>query len=179
MLSRRIARDIAMGVAGGIVATWATDRAGRLLWKATPIEERQREPETRDGSSAKAAARKVVEHAPCTTSKDNIEVAKTAIHYGLGLTWGTLYPLLRRATRMTPIGAGIATGVALSVVVDETLSPLLEITPPNSAYPASAHARGFLTHAIWGLATAATVETLERFLRRHDNGVRTGSHARH
>lgn len=154
------ALDIATGIAGGLVATWVTDRAGKLLWAATPVEEREREPDEMKESSSKVAARKLVEHCPVPATEENIERTKTTVHYGLGLTWATLYTALRRSTDMRPLTAGMATGIALSLVVDETLCPLLDITPPNDAFPASAHIRGFVTHAIWGLSVAAVAETL-------------------
>lgn len=75
---------------------------------------------------------------------------KSVVHYGLGATWGTLYQALRRSSGMRPVGAGLATGALLSLLVDEALSPGLGITPPSKAYPKSAHVRGFLTHLVYG-----------------------------
>ncbi len=80
--------------------------------------------------------------------------------------WGVSYALLRRQSRIRPLSAGIASGMSLSLLVDETASPLLGITPPNRAYPASAHLRGFIVHLVYGLTIAFTAEGLNRLLAR-------------
>ena len=144
MLFGTIGRDIVIGITAGIIATRVTDPVEKALWRATPASERAREPERLDNSSAKSAARKLVEGAGERPSEDKLRVLKKTIHYGLGLSWGPLYCLLRRGSGMPPAGAGIASGAALSLIVDETLNPLLGITPPSRRFPASAHLRGFL-----------------------------------
>lgn len=165
-------RDLAIGMAAGIVATWITDRAERILWKATPAEERDREPDRQDGSSAESAARKLIENTGGVPCEENLRATKNVIHYGLGATWGTVYFLLRRGAGMRATSAGFASGASLSLGIDETLCPLLGITPPNKAFPASSHVRGFLTHIIWGLATAATAESVQQLVARRSRNLK-------
>lgn len=159
---RETAVDLAAGVIGGIVATQVNDLVEAICWKATPESEKAREPETGNGSSAEAAARMLLECKEDDPPGAQLEIAKKAIHFGLGAAWGPLYCWLRRHTEMTPTMAGITSGTALSLIVDETLNPLLGITPPRNAYPPSAHVRGLVTHVAWGLVCGATAETLRR-----------------
>ncbi len=165
MKMRETTAEIVAGVIGGIVATEVNDFVEQVFWHATPEREKAREPETEDDSSADAAARKLLECVQDEPSEAQREAVKTTIHFGLGAGWGPLYCWLRRNTRMTPTAAGITSGIALSLIVDEALNPLLRITPPPHAYPASSHVRGLVTHAVWGLVCGAVAEPLRRALR--------------
>lgn len=165
MKMRETTAEIAAGVIGGIVATQVNDFVEKVFWHATPEREKAREPETPDGSSADAAARMLLECAEDEPSDAQHKALKKIIHFGLGAGWGPLYCWLRRNTRMSPTAAGIASGVALSLIVDEALNPALRITPPPHAYPASSHVRGLVTHAVWGLVCGAVAEPLRRKLR--------------
>lgn len=160
------AADIVTGVIGGIVATRVTDYVQKKLWQATPDDEKAREPETPDGSSAEAAARKLLEHIEDDAPEPQRRAVRNGLHYGLGAAWGPLYCWLRRHTEMSPAAAGVSSGLALSLVVDEALNSLLRITPPPRAYPASAHVRGLATHITWGLVCGAVAEPLRARWRR-------------
>lgn len=81
-------------------------------------------------------------------------------HYGLGMSWGPVYTLLRRTTRINSVAEGLLTGAAMSLLVDKELTPLLGFSAPNRAYPLVTHIRGFLAHLAYGLAVAAMAEGL-------------------
>ncbi len=162
MGARETAVDLAAGIIGGIVATQVNDFVEHVFLAATPAREKAREPETEDGSSARAAARMLLTLDTDDPPEKRIEALQKGIHFGLGAAWGPVYCWLRRHTPMPPVVAGVASGAALSLIVDETLNPLLGITPPRDAYPKSAHIRGFATHAVWGLVCGATAEFLRR-----------------
>lgn len=159
------AAELTAGIVGGIVATQINDIVEKAFWRATPEQEKAREPETQDDSSADAAARKLLECVHDHPPKQLQKVVKKGIHFGLGAAWGPLYCWLRRHTGMTPYAAGVTSGVALSLIVDEALNPLLRITPPPRAYPASTHVRGIVTHVVWGLICGAVAEPLRGKLR--------------
>ncbi len=82
------------------------------------------------------------------------------MHYGLALSWSPLYVLLRRRARMGPLGAGLATGTAMSLIADEIMTPLAGFSAPNRAYPLVTHLRGFVAHQVFGIVVAATSEAL-------------------
>lgn len=87
-------------------------------------------------------------------------------HYGLAVSWAPTYALLRRHTSFGPVAAGLASGAAMSALVDEGLTPALGFSAPNRAYPAAAHLRGVVAHLAFGLAVAAVTEAGWRVLRR-------------
>lgn len=165
MVVRLMGIDWVAGLAGGYLATKVTDRAQRALWRATPQPEKAREPDLPEGSSAGAAARQLSQQVDAVPTERQLQLTKRGIHYGLGISWGWTYCLLRRYSGMSAPGAGIATGMILSLVVDEALNPALGITARSRTYPVSAHVRGFLTHIVYGLSVAAAAEALHRLGR--------------
>ena len=85
-------------------------------------------------------------------------------HYGLGMGWGPTYTFLRRWTRMGPLKAGLLSGAAMTVIVDEGLTPLMGFSAPNRQYSLAAHLRGIAAHLAFGLGVAATAETLYKII---------------
>ncbi len=165
MRVRETTADILAGVIGGIVATQVNGFVEKAFMDMTPDREKAREPETRDPSSADAAARKLLECVNDQPPESARKALRKGIHFGLGAAWGPLYCWLRRRAGMSPAASGVTAGVALSLIVDETLNSLLRVTPPPNAYPASSHIRGLATHVVWGLVCGAVAEPLRRRLR--------------
>lgn len=157
-----LGQDWGIALIAGYLATRVTDRAQRALWRVTPDCEKAREPATRDQSSAQAAARLLCHWGHIEPTDARLRRLKKVVHYGLGLGWGGVYGWLRRNRRVDPLSAGVITGLSLSLVVDETLNPVLGITPPPQAYPTSSHLRGLATHLVYGLTVAVAAEGLHR-----------------
>lgn len=164
MARKSIYIDIAIGLAAGLIATKVSDQAQRALWKATPESEKAREPDM-EVSSAHAAARLLCEWLGIKPDEREIRLLKTLIHFGLGATWATTYVVFRRYGKLSPSAAASATGASLAVFIDEGINTALGITPPATAYPASAHVRGLATHLVYGAAVAAADEALQRAIR--------------
>ena len=156
--------DAAVGLVAGLAATWATNLAQGPLRRATPDRVKRREARVSPGpSSSQVAARRIAERLGRPLDDRRLRPAAKAVHHGLGMAWGPVYCLLRRRGGMRPLGAGLAAGAALSLVVDEGLTPALGLSAPNRAYPAATHLRGFLAHLVWGAAAALAAEGIYRF----------------
>jgi len=97
-----------------------------------------------------------------------VEQAGLVFHYGLGMSWGAVYTLLRRLTLLPPPVAGLVTGASLSLLIDEGLTPLLGFSAPNRAYPLVTHLRGFVAHLVYGLRVAGVAEDIA-FLGRNSS----------
>ena len=89
-----------------------------------------------------------------------------AFHYGLAFAWAPVYALLRRRSALPPVAAGLVSGAAMSLIVDEGMTPALGFSAPNRAYPLSTHLRGFVAHLAFGLGVAAITEVAWRLTRR-------------
>jgi hypothetical protein len=88
------------------------------------------------------------------------KVATYVFHYGLGMGWGPPYAFLRRRTDLGLVPAGLLTGAAMSLLVDEGMTPLLGFGAPNRDYSLATHLRGFAAHLAFGLGVAATAEAI-------------------
>jgi uncharacterized membrane protein YagU involved in acid resistance len=162
MRSQQLARDIGIGLLAGLVATKVTEYGQQALWSLTPEDIRRQERAVRPGPPYRVAAEKIADLTPAEPSDEQLDRAGMALHYGSGVLWGTVYCLMRRAAGMESLGAGIAAGTSMSVLLDELVTPALGFSAPNEDYPAAAHVRGLLGHLVYGLALAGTAEVLYR-----------------
>lgn len=166
MESRALLLDLAIGLAAGYAATKVTQAIQPVLYRLTPREIQKREESVRPGQPSRIAAKKIAKQMGIAMRGKWLARAASAVHCGTGLAWGPMYGLLRRFSGMRPWWAGLATGAAMSLIVDETLSPALGFSAPNRKYPAATHVRGFTTHLLFGLAIAASAEALTHWFRR-------------
>ncbi len=81
--------------------------------------------------------------------------------YGpLGVVPGALYGALRRRVPLLGAGRGLMYGMLLFVGNDEVMNTELGLAGPYSAYPAAAHLRGLVGHAVLGVATDTGLDIL-------------------
>ncbi len=159
--------DIAVGLFAGLVATQVTNLAQGPLQRMTPDSVGQQERRVRPGaSSSVVAARKVAYRLDDSPSRQKVGLLGKAIHFGIGMAWGPVYGLLRRHGGLGPFGAALASGAAMSLVLDEGVVPALGLSAPNRGYPVFTHARGFLAHLVYGAAAALAAEGLGRLVGR-------------
>ncbi len=157
--------DIAVGLLAGLVATQVTNLAQGPLRRLTPRHVKVWERLARPGaSSSLVAARKVTSRLAPSMSKQQTELLGKVIHNGIGMAWGPVYGLLRRHGSMTPIGAGLATGTSMSLVLDEVVVPFLGLSAPNRDYPILTHVRGFTAHLVYGAVAALMTEGVHRLI---------------
>jgi len=152
--------DLATAWVAGYVGTKAMEPVSMKLYELESEQDRAREDAARPGPPYELAAKKIFGAAGIVLEGKARERASMFMHYGLALSWSPLYVLLRRKARMSPLRAGLATGTAMSLIADEMLTPLAGFSAPNRAYPLVTHLRGFIAHQVFGLAVAATCETL-------------------
>jgi hypothetical protein len=157
--------EAGVGLISGYVGTKVMEPVSMRLYEWEPQEARRREDEVRPGPPYKIAAEKTARLAGVHLEGRPLEMAAMGFHYGLGMSWGVVYEGLRAATGMNPVAAGLLTGAAMSLIVDEGMTPLLGFSAPNRAYPFVTHARGFVAHLAFGLGVAASAEAI-RWLGR-------------
>lgn len=153
-------------LAAGYVATKVMGKASMKMYKMEPNEVRQREDEVRPGPPYRIAAKKTAALFGEDLKDKQLKKAGLAFHYGLGLGWAQLYPVLKHNTGLSPLVNGLITGAALSFIVDEGLTPALGFSAPNKKYPWQTHVRGFAAHLIYGLVIAGVYELVNKELLR-------------
>ncbi len=153
--------DIGVGLIAGYAGTKIMEPVAMKLYEWESEEDRRREDAVRPGPPYEIAARKTTQAIGLRLSEQQIQrIATSLFHYGLGMSWGPVYSVLRRRTTFGPVTVGLATGAAMSLIVDEGLTPLLGFSAPNRVYPLATHVRGVVAHLAFGLGVAATAEAL-------------------
>ena len=82
------------------------------------------------------------------------------VHRSLGVAYGITAAAFARAGAR-PLRAGIATGAAAFVLVDECVVGTL-FTPPPWAYPIESHLRGAIGHLAYGVAAGIMLASAHR-----------------
>jgi hypothetical protein len=158
---RELASDVTTGMIGGYVGTKVMERVAGKLYEWEPEEARRQEDEARPGDPPIVAARKTTQWLGLDLSEEQVEMLGMYLfHYGLGVSWGPPYTLLRRKTDLDPVSAGLLVGAVMSLLVDEGMTPLLGFSAPNRAYPLVTHLRGIAAHLAFGLGVAGTAEAI-------------------
>ncbi len=158
---KQTAADIALGLIGGYVGTKAMAPVSMKLYDLESEQARAQEDKVRPGPPYEIAARKTTELLGLHLSDKQVEMVGTlGFHYGIGMSWGVVYQVLRRTTRLPAPAAGLLMGAAMSLIVDEGMTPLLGFSAPNRDYPLVTHLRGVVAHLVYGLGTAAAAEAI-------------------
>lgn len=152
------AEDLAVAALAGYLATKAMEPVSQKLYELESDADRAREDSARPGPPYRLAAEKVTPLLGLRLNDEQLDRAALVFHYGLAVSWAHLYAVLRRATRLRPLTAGLATGSAMSLVADELMTPAFGFSAPNLDYPLVTHLRGFAAHLAFGLAVGVVTE---------------------
>lgn len=106
--------------------------------------------------------RKVAALAHVELPEEQRRRAGPAIHWATGITAGALYAVMRKRWPALKSARGVPFGVGFFLTVDELLNPVLGLTPGPRVFPWQTHARGLGGHMVFGLATEAMLEGLDR-----------------
>jgi hypothetical protein len=158
METKDLAADAALVVAAGYGSAKIMGKATTFMYEQQTDAAKQQEEEASYGVAYNVAAKKTAALAGKDLTDEQAGKAGMAIHYALAVGWVPLYMLARRRLGMTPFGAGAASGLSMTLIVDEIGNPLLGFTPPPQKYPLVSHLRGFAGHLVYGLSMAALVE---------------------
>ena len=167
----KIWRGILVGLVAGLVASWTMDRFQDAWIAVSPPDDSKKEgdaaraseasQESQDDATVKAASvisEGLFEH---KLTKGEKKFAGPAVHYAVGATSGIVYGIASEFLPEATKGFGLPYGTAFWLVVDEGAVPLLRLSKPPTAYPASTHIYALASHLVFG----ATAEGVRRLLR--------------
>ena len=145
------AKTIVAGLAGGIVASLAMDAFQRF---AAPLFDQ-------GGSNDDPATVKAADSAKRLVTGDGVtqkhrERAGVLVHYATGAALGVGYALAARTWPETTAGFGTAFGVGVATVLDDVAVPAFGWGPSPTDTPATTHAYGLASHAVFGAALEGT-----------------------
>jgi len=113
MQIKQLLSDIAIGMIGGYVGTKVMEPVSMKLYELEPEADRQPGgPGAERRLLTRIAARKTAALLGLRLIDKQVEQAGLVFHYGLGMSWGLVYLLLRRLTPLPPLVAGLAEGIA-------------------------------------------------------------------
>ena len=167
----KVWRGILVGLIAGLAASWTMDRFQDAWIAVSPPDDSKKKEdqarasedgeESQDNATVKAAAaisEGLFEHKLTGAEK---KLAGPAVHYAVGATSGIVYGIASEFLPEVTIGFGLPYGTAFWLVVDEGAVPLLRLSKPPTAYPASTHIYALASHLVFG----ATTEGVRRLLR--------------
>lgn len=156
--------DMLKGALAGAVGVIALDKVTWAMWdRENPQaldQERKARPEGLD--PAHAAANRMAEAVGTRLTPKQPHAAGIAVHYGLGILPGAVYGALRKRVPIVGAAAGTAFGLALFLMQDEGLNPVIGTSGMPGEYPWQAHARGLIGHLVLGAVTDATINVFDR-----------------
>lgn len=163
-----MARDDALGldmIRGGIagaIATWVMGQVTSYLYELEDQSVRRREEQVRGTPAYQVAAERMAALARLSLTEAELSRAGQALHWGLGIGMGALYGALRPRVAGVDAAQGLAFGLAFFLLIDEGMNTAFGFAKPPADYPWQAHARGLAGHLVYGLATDASLDLLDR-----------------
>lgn len=154
-----LTRTLVAGIAGGLVASAAMDMFQRVAASAFGQSGSNDDPAT--VKAADSAKRLVTGDA---VTQKHRETAGSVVHYITGAALGAGYALAARRWPETTAGFGLAYGVTIATLLDDAAVPALGWGPSPTETPASTHAYGLASHAVFGLALEGTRRGVEAML---------------
>jgi hypothetical protein len=155
-------RVVLVGAAAGYAAGKVMDRATTWFYQRQSDASKQREGELMPEGAPMASARKLAGLVGAQPTDKQASRIATVLHQSLGQLYGVGAAALTRAG-VPPLTAGVASGVAGLLLVDELANSLF-FTPPPQAYPIESHLRGVVGHLTFG-ATLGVLLAVARRLR--------------
>lgn len=93
-----ITLDTAIGLVSGFVGTKVLEPVAMKLYEWEPEEARRQEDAVRPGPPYEIAAKKTTRLLKLNLDEPQLEKLGVVFHYGLGMSWGPVYTILRRTS---------------------------------------------------------------------------------
>ena len=151
---------LAVGTAAGVLAGQVMDRATTWFYERQSDDSKRREGELLPEGAPLASARKLAGLVGAEPTDDQAGQLAVAMHRSLGQLYGVAAAALTRRG-VSPLAAGVATGMGGFLLVDELANGLF-FTPPPQAYPVESHLRGLVGHLSFGTATGVLLAAARR-----------------
>jgi hypothetical protein len=153
-------RVLVVGAAAGYLASRVMDQATTWFYERQSDASKQREGELLPEGAPMASARKLAGLIGAEPTDDQTGTIATALHQSLAQLYGVVAAALTRRG-VPPLRAGLASGAAGFLLVDELANSLF-FTPPPQAYPVESHLRGVVGHLTFGATTGILLALARR-----------------
>jgi hypothetical protein len=153
-------RVLLVGAAAGYLAGKVMDQATTWFYERQSDASKRREQELLPEGAPLASARKLAGLIGAEPTDDQAGTIAQAMHQSLGQGYGVVAAALTRRG-VPPLAAGVASGAAGFVLIDELANGLF-FTPPPQAYPVESHLRGLVGHLTLGAAMGVLLAVARR-----------------
>jgi len=153
-------RVLFVGAAAGYLDGQVMDQATTWFYERQSDASKQREGELLPEGAPLASARKLAGLIGAEPTDEQAGTIAATLHQGLGQLYGVVAAALTRRG-VPPVRAGLASGAAGFLLVDELANSLF-FTPPPQAYPVESHLRGLVGHLTFGATTGALLALARR-----------------
>jgi hypothetical protein len=153
-------RDLGIGAGIGYCSSRAMDQATGWYLERQSEASRRREEEVAPGGAPVLVGKKLAGLGGREVTDEQAARIGLFVHRFLGMTYGMAATALARKS-VPPLRAGVATGVAAFVAVDEGVLSAF-FTPPPWAYPVESHLRGVVGHLAYGTVSGAMLSAARR-----------------
>jgi hypothetical protein len=153
-------RVLFIGGAAGYLAGRVMDQATTWFYTRQSDASKHREGELLPEGAPVASARKLAGLIGAEPTDEQAGTIAATLHQGLGQLYGVAAAALTRRG-VPPVRAGLASGAAGFLLVDELANSLF-FTPPPQAYPVESHLRGLVGHLTFGATTGALLALARR-----------------
>ena len=144
----RALRLLVLGAAAGVAAAWVMETTQSALTRISEKSGEPRSPETPATVKAANAMSKLTRGVPVPKAEQ--AAAGRKVHYATGAALGAVYMLIADRYSFITSGFGNLFGVAVSLLMDETLVPALKLSPPAGDVRLSRHLQGIAAHMSFG-----------------------------
>jgi hypothetical protein len=153
-------RVLLVGAAAGYLAGKVMDQATTWFYERQSDASKRREQELLPEGAPLASARKLAGLIGAEPTDDQAGTIAQAMHQSLGQGYGVVAAALTHRG-VPPLAAGVASGAAGFVLIDELANGLF-FTPPPQAYPVESHLRGLVGHLTLGAAMGVLLAVAKR-----------------
>lgn len=154
-------RSLIRSIAAGYAATLLMEQISTWIYARHNQAVREREEQLRTEMPTSTLARKVAGAAGRQLSDKDAERAGMVLHSVFGAGGGPVSEVLIRLG-MSPMGAGVSTGLGMFVFVDEGFNTIAGLTPPPGEWPTATHARALVNHLAYGAALGLLLDRAKR-----------------
>ncbi len=155
-----------MGMVAGAIGVWALDRADYFMWNREDPETRARTRAVRPHGEPPAGVvvSEVEEATGRELSDQQHDGAQQLVHYAIGVGPAAGYALLRDELPVRGPARGLLYGLGVFLLQDEGINAVTRLGAKPRDYPWQAHARGLVSHLVYGLTTELALNAMERAL---------------
>ena len=159
-------RRVFIGAVAGYAANRAMDVATSWFYARQSEAAKEREEAVYPGGAILDAGRQVAAMMKIANpGEDQVQQLGIRAHRAVGITYGVIAAKLV-GFGVRPMKAGVLTGVAAFVLVDEIMNAM-QLDPSPTDFPIEAHLRGALGHATFGVSLGAGLTLAYPLLKSH------------